>query len=176
MVKYIIYTVIIFFFSSCRDNSVEMLPSKIDFPDQESWGVKILLTKKGRLRAKIASGHLEKYNKKEFIILNQSVKVHFFDNVENPSSVITSESAEVDQVSNDMKAIGSVVAVSDSGITLYSETLTYNFKEERLFTKDSIKITTLEDDTLYGIGFESDSDLENWHILKPSGVTNRGVK
>ena len=56
-----------------------------------------------------------------------------FDNVENPSSVITSESAEVDQVSNDMKAVGSVVAVSDSGITLYSETLTYNFKEERLY-------------------------------------------
>ena len=95
------------------------MPSKIDFPDQESWGVKILLTKEGRLTAEISSGHLEKYNKKEFIILNQSVKVKFFDNMENLSSVITSESAEVDQISNDMKAIGSVVAVSDSGITLF---------------------------------------------------------
>ena len=176
MFKYIFYIFLTFFFSSCKDNDEELLPSKTDFPDQESWGVKILLTKEGRLRAKIESGHLEKYNKKEFIILNQYVKVNFFDNMENSSSVITSESAEVDQVSNDMKAIGNVVAVSDSGITLYSETLTYNFKEERLFTKDNIKITTLETDTLYGIGFESDSDLENWQILEPSGVTNRGVK
>ena len=96
--------------------------------------------------------------------------------MENLSSVITSESAEVDQISNDMKAIGSVVAVSDSGITLFSETLTYNSREERLFTKDKIKITTIETDTLYGIGFESDSDLKNWHILEPSGVTNRGIK
>lgn len=176
MVKYILYIFLIFFFSSCRDNGTELLPSKIDFPDQESWGVKILLTKEGRLTAEITSGHLEKYNKKEFIILNQSVKVKFFDNMENLSSVITSESAEVDQISNDMKAIGSVVAVSDSGITLFSETLTYNSREERLFTKDKIKITTLETDTLYGIGFESDSDLKNWHILEPSGVTNRGIK
>ena len=40
-------------------------------------------------------------------------------------------------------------------------------------TKDSVMITTLEKDTLYGIGFESDSDLENWKILNPSGVTER---
>jgi hypothetical protein len=37
-------------------------------------------------------------------------------------------------------------------------------------------ITTYDADTLYGVGFESDSDLKNWHILDPSGVTNRGVK
>jgi len=176
MSKYIFFIFLIFFFFSCRDSNTSLLPSKINFPDQESWGVTILLTKEGKLRAKIESGHLEKYNKKEFTILNQSVKVKFYDELENPSSVITSKSAEVDQASNNMKAIGNVVAVSDSGITLYSETLTYNSKKERLSTKDNIKITTLEADTLYGIGFESDSDLKNWHILEPSGVTNRGIK
>jgi hypothetical protein len=43
-------------------------------------------------------------------------------------------------------------------------------------TKDSVMITTIEKDTLYGVGFESDSDLQNWKILKPSGVTNRVKK
>lgn len=175
MLKNIVFIFTVFFFS-CKENVVELLPSKIDFPDQESWGVKILLTKEGRLRAEVTSGHLEKYNDKQFIILNELVKVNFYDDDESSSSVITSESAEVDQISNDMKAIGSVVAVSDSGITLFSETLTYNSKEERLFTQDSIKITTLEFDTLYGIGFESDLGLKNWYILKPSGVTDRGFK
>jgi len=33
-----------------------------------------------------------------------------------------------------------------------------------------------ESDTLTGIGFESDSDLKNWIIEKPSGVTNREFK
>ena len=44
-------------------------------------------------------------------------------------------------------------------------------KDEKLFTKDSIMITTLDKDTLFGKGFESDADLENWRIINPSGVT-----
>ena len=42
-----------------------------------------------------------------------------------------------------------------------------------LKTEEKIMITTLDEDTLYGIGFESDSDLKNWKILSPSGVTSR---
>ena len=128
------------------------------------------------MRAKVRSGHLEKYNEKEFVLLDSNVTVDFFDDKEQHTSVLTSKKAEVDQASNDMKAIGNVVAVSDSGITLYSETLTWNSKDEKLHTKDNIMITTLEEDTLYGVGFESDSDMKNWKILSPSGVTGREMK
>ena len=167
---------ILFVLFSCNRDSIEILPSRLDLPDQESWGVTILLTNEGKMRAKIASGHLEKHNEKEFIMLDELVKVDFYDNAEKHTSVITSNIAEVNQASNDMKAIGNVIAVSDSGITLYSNSLTYNSKKEELHTKEKIMITTLENDTLYGTGFESDSDLKNWRILKPSGVTNRGLE
>ena len=145
-------------------------------PDQESWGVIIILTDEGTIRAKVRSGHLEKYNEKEFVMLDSSVTVDFFDRKEQHTSVLTSEKAEINQASNDMEAMGNVVAVSDSGITLYSESLTWNSGEEKLHTKDNIMITTLETDTLYGVGFESDSDLKNWKILSPSGVTGREFK
>ena len=144
-------------------------------PDQESWVVNIILTDQGIIRAKVRSGHLEKYNEKEFIMLDSSVIVDFYDDKEQHTSVLNSNKAEVDQKSNDMKAIGNVVAISDSGITLFSETLIWDSKEERLHTKDKIMITTLESDTLYGVGFESDSDLKNWKIINPSGVTGRDL-
>ena len=32
-------------------------------------------------------------------------------------------------------------------------------------------ITTLDKDTLFGTGFESNSNLKNWKILNPSGVS-----
>jgi len=152
------------------------MSSREGLPDQESWGVTIILTNEGLMRAKVRSGHLEKYNEKEFVLLDSNVTVDFFDDKEQHTSVLTSKKAEVDQASNDMKAIGNVVAVSDSGITLYSETLTWNSKDEKLHTKDNIMITTLEEDTLYGVGFESDSDMKNWKILSPSGVTGREMK
>lgn len=159
--------------SSCVRETLQDMPSREGLPDQESWGVTIILTDEGMMRAKVKSGHLEKYNEKEFVMLDSSVMVDFFDDKEQHTSVLTSEKAEVDQSSNDMKAIGNVVAVSDSGITLYTETLTWNSKEEKLRTKDNIMITTQEADTLYGVGFVSDSDLNNWRIMSPSGVTGR---
>ena len=167
------FIVMMVLLSSCTKQSIEELPSKEGMPDQESWGVNIILTDQGIIRAKVRSGHLEKYNEKEFIMLDSSVTVDFFDPNEEHTSVLTSNMAEVDQSSNDMRAIGSVVAVSDSGISLHSETLTWESNDEKLRTKDQIMITTLEGDTLYGIGFESDSDLKNWKIIHPSGVTGR---
>ncbi|MFL2983608.1 MAG: LPS export ABC transporter periplasmic protein LptC [Candidatus Neomarinimicrobiota bacterium] len=168
--------VIVLLFSCTNQQSNEDLISREGLPDQESWGVNIILTDQGTMRAKVQSGHLEKYNEKEFIFLNNNVIVDFFDVNENHTSILTSFQAEVDQKSNDMKAIGDVVVVSDSGITLYSETLIWESRDEKLRTKDKIIITTLENDTLYGVGFESDSDLKNWKIINPSGVTGREFK
>ena len=162
--------------SSCAREPISEMPSRDGMPDQESWGVTIVLTSEGLIRANVRSGHLEKYNAKEFVLLDSSVMVDFFNEKEQHTSVLTSNTAEVDQASNDMKAMGNVVAVSDSGITLYSETLTWNSKDEKLHTKDNIMITTLEKDTLYGVGFESDSDMKNWKILSPSGVTSRELE
>ena len=148
------YWIIFFIILSiaCSDKSNQTQLSKgADYPDQESWCVTIILTDSSIERARVLSGHLEKYNQKQYIILDEMVRVDFFDKKQNHVAVLNSEKAEVDQNSNNMKAIGDVIAVSDSGITLYT-------------------------DTLYGIGFESDSDLQNWKIIKPSGVTSRGTK
>ena len=170
-----IYIVVLILIISCSKQSTENLPSREGLPDQESWSVNIILTDQGLIRAKIRAGHLEKYNEREFILLDSNVTVDFFDKDEQHTSILKSNKAEVNQSSNDMKAVGNVVAVSDSGISLFSETLFWDSKNEKLRTKDEIMITTLDQDTLYGIGFESDSDLENWKIINPSGVTGRDL-
>ena len=60
--------------------------------------------------------------------------------------------------------------VSDSGVTLFTDTLSWDNVREKIFTDDSVKFITESQDTLYGIGFESDVELNNWKILKPTGV------
>ena len=163
--------------ASCSDRPDDIhLAKGIDYPDQESWGVTIILTDSSIERARIQSGHLEKYNQEQHIMLDESVKVDFFDKKQVHVAVLNSVKAEVDQNTNNMKAMGDVIAVSDSGITLYTDTLFWNAKKEQMSTVDSVMITTLDKDTLYGVGFESDSDLQNWTILKPSGVTDRGTQ
>ena len=157
--------------TSCYREPLQSVPSRDGMPDQESWGVNIILTDQGIIRAKVSSGHLEKYNEKEYIILDKNVVVDFFDLQENHTSTLFSDKSEINEKSNDMLAIGNVIAKSDSGITLFTERLQWIAEDEKLFTKDSIMITTLDKDTLFGKGFESNADLENWRILYPSGVT-----
>ena len=161
----------------CSDDGAPLINKRSkDHADQESWGVTIVLTNQGIERVRVRSGHLEKYNKREFILLDENVIVDFYDKNEKHISKLTSLKAEVDQGSNDMRAIGNVVAVSDSGITLYTDTLIWDSKKEKMSTDDPIMLTTQKNDTLYGIGFESDSDLQNWKVIKPTGVTDRGMK
>ena len=170
MVPYIYFLSLFLSFSCVNSKKIE-LPSSEGFADQESWGVTIFMTHEGRMRAKVSSGHLEKHNEKEFIILDSIVVVDFFDSEENHTSTLYSDKSEINEKSNDMLAVGNVIAKSDSGITLFTEKLQWIAENEKLFTRDSIMITTLDRDTLYGIGFESNSDLENWRIINPSGVT-----
>ncbi|MBL7013605.1 MAG: LPS export ABC transporter periplasmic protein LptC [Candidatus Marinimicrobia bacterium] len=168
---------VLWLFVSCSAPiEIENSETRDGRPDQEGWNVTIYMTNEGSMTAKIHAGHLEKYQEKEFALLDSGVVIDFYDSDEKHISILSAQRAEVDEKSNDMIAMGNVIAISDSGMTLYTDTLTWNSKKEIMFTQDSIMLTTQYQDTLYGVGFESDSDLENWKILKPSGVTNRELK
>ena len=142
-------------------------------PDQESWGVTISMTDAGLQRAIVQAGHLEKFNDRLYILLDQKVEVDFFDLEEKHTSHLTSQLAEIDEKSDFMRAIQNVVVKSESGVTLYTDTLSWDHSLEMIYTDSPVIITTEEEDTLYGIGFESDVQMNHWKILHPSGVTNR---
>ena len=125
------------------------------------------------MRALVKSGHLEKFNDRQYILLDKDVDVDFFDDFEQHTTNLKSQIAEVDERTNFMTAIGDVIVVSDSGVTLYTDTLMWNSEKELIYTDDPIMLTTEKNDTLYGIGFESDVSMDHWKILQPSGVTER---
>ena len=120
--KYFIYFLFLLLFS-CGEKNNGDLPSSEGIPDQESWGVTIIMTHEGFMRAKVRSGHLKKYNETEHIILEKNVVVDFFDLQEKHTSTLISDKSEINEKSNDMLAIGNVIAKSDSGITLFTERL-----------------------------------------------------
>ena len=87
-------------------------------------------------------------------------------------SNLKSNKAIIFEKSDNLLAIGNVRVFSDSGITLYTDSLLWNNKSERIFSNDSVMLTTNFNDTLYGIGFESNADLTHWKIKKPWGVSS----
>ena len=164
--------VLIFQFA-CQSNELQRSgETRQGRPDAESWDAIITLTNKGAKRGVIRSGHLEKYNDKEFILLDQNVDADFFNEEEVFTTNLKSLVAEIDEEDDFLVAIGNVVVVTDSGVTLFTDTLSWDNQKEKVFTSDSVVFITEKKDTLYGIGFESDIELNNWKILQPTGVFN----
>ena len=164
--------VLIFQFA-CQSNELQRSgETRQGRPDAESWDAVITLTNKGAKRGVIRSGHLEKYNDNEFILLDQNVDADFFNEEEVFTTNLKSLVAEIDEEEDFLVAIGNVVVVTDSGVTLFTDTLSWDNQEEKVFTSDSVIFITEKKDTLYGIGFESDIELNNWKILQPTGVFN----
>ena len=167
----ILFPFLVIISCSSIENETNM-DSRKGLPDQESWDVEITLTNEGIMRALVKAGHLEKFNDRNYIFLNKNVDVDFFDEEETHTTNLESMIAEIDEKTNFMTAIDNVVVVSDSGATLYTDTLKWDSKEEIIYTASPIMLTTTKNDTLYGSGFESDVGLNHWKILYPSGVSN----
>ena len=164
---------ILIFQFACQSNELQKSgQTRQGRPDAESWDAVITLTNKGAKRGVIRSGHLEKYNDNEFILLDQNVDADFFNEEEVFTTNLKSLVAEIDEEEDFLVAIGSVVVVTDSGVTLFTDTLSWDNQKEKVFTSDSVIFITEKKDTLYGIGFESDIELNNWKILQPTGVFN----
>ena len=72
--KYVYWIIFIplVFTLGCSDDGAPLINKRTkDHADQESWGVTIVLTNQGIERVRVRSGHLEKYNKREFILLDE---------------------------------------------------------------------------------------------------------
>ena len=167
--KYIIF--LFLFVLGCEVDEVKKIgQSRQGMPDAESWDAKITLTNEGVKRAVIRAGHLEKYNEKKYIRLDDNVDADFFNENEVYTTNLKSKVAEIEEERDYLIAIGNVVVLSDSGVTLFTDTLSWDNVKEKVFTENKVVFITEQNDTLHGIGFESDVELNNWKILKPTGI------
>ena len=143
-------------------------------PDQEAWNSTVITSKMGYVTAKVKYGHMSRYSNKHLMKFDEGVKVFIYDKSGKLSSTVDSDRGLLNEKTELVKAIGHVVAHSDSGATLYSDHLTYDHKKNKLYTDAFVKVTT-KTDTLYGTGFESDENLNHWVIRKPRGISSRPV-
>lgn len=164
----------ILFMIACANNEENGIAiTRQGLPDHESWNATIILTREGKKRAVVKAGHIAKYNDKREVILDRSVDADFFSTDERHMSNLKSEKAWVYEATDNLLAMGNVVVVSDSGVTLFTDSLFWDHKAEQVTTNDTVMLTTQSRDTLHGIGFESNVDLTHWKIYKPWGVTER---
>jgi len=133
---------------------------------------KITISKGNVVSVRAVSERMEKGNTEEAMLIG-SVRADIFNELGEHVSLMTSDSAKVNEYSNSLEAFGNVKVESDSGLVLRTRRLVWDNQYKLITTEDSVMFTTQETDTLYGVGFTSDMDLSHWKILEPTGVTGR---
>jgi LPS export ABC transporter protein LptC len=142
-------------------------------PDQEGWNSTITVTSNGRVTALVKYHRMEKFSKKRRVFFKDSVAVDFYNQQGQHSSKLTAERGVLYEETNDVVALGNVVVVSDSGVTLRSDSLRWDSRRQKVLTEAFVTITRANGETLRGYGFESDPNLKHLSIKNASGVTPR---
>ncbi|MFQ5823636.1 MAG: LPS export ABC transporter periplasmic protein LptC [bacterium] len=144
-----------------------------ELPDQEGWQSTLTSTSKGNITAIIKYEHMEKYTRKKVVKFDQGVEIDFFDSKGSHTSIVHSEKAVLYENNNNVDLMGNVVVLSDSGLSLRTEKLLWDENTGKILSEEFVTVTTAENDTIYGTGFESDQALNNWIIKTPWGVTQK---
>lgn len=139
-----------------------------DVPAQESWNAVITFTDSGRVTAVVHAGHIAVYPQRKVTVLDEGIRIDFFDEHEQHTSVLTAERGSVDDATNDLAAYGNVVVVSDSGTTLKTQELFWNNSTQRVHTQAYVEIISPEE-MIQGHGMESDHSLLNYRIFSVTG-------
>lgn len=178
MKRFIILLLLILLLSGCSNeqkvNTTVAVPD--DYPDQESWNTFLVITREGKTIGNLKAGYVQKYSKKNITLLSDSISVDFYNDKGQHTSLLTAKGGKVFDSSQDMLAFGNVVVVSDSGVTLYGDTLRWDNKNQKIYSDIPVKLTTREHDTLYGDRFISDRHLNDYEIINPRGKSSKSIK
>ncbi len=173
--KYIIFSIIIWLFIyGCTREKVEptvnVQLTAEEIPDQESWNSTIFFTDSGRTRAILIAGHLKVFSKNRETLLDSNIRIDFYNNEEIHTTTLTAKRGRVDEKTNNLYAIDSVVAVNDSGIVITSDEMMWRNKERKIVSEKYVTIVS-QNEIIEGYGFESDQNLRNYIIYNITYIT-----
>lgn len=139
-------------------------------PTHQSVDVEVYFMDSNRVRAVLHAGEANVFENERKTFLRKGVKVEFMNSSGSSRvSVLTADSAEIDDRTKDMKAMGNVVVISDSSrTTLTTSLLLWEEQKRRIFGTEYVRIES-PSEIITGYGFESDQYLKNYKIFKVSG-------
>lgn len=173
MKSFLILPLVIFLFVSCSEEKVKPqvggMQDSSKMPDQESWDSKVLMTEDGILRAILFSDHITVYEDQNLKLLDK-VKIDFYNEQHEKTTTLTSKRGKVDEKTKNLYAIENVVAISDSGDTLWTEELMWDHKKQKITTDKFVTVASKKE-RIEGYGFESDQHLKNYVIFNITFIT-----
>ncbi len=165
-----IYLSTIFLFSSC-ENKFKPTLTDLNLEDntsQESWNSTVIFSDSGNVKAILNAGHISVYTLRGYTLIDSGAKVDFYKN-DKKVSTLSGKRGKIDDKTKDIEIYDSVVVINSEGSELRTQKLFWNNKTQRVSSDEFVRIKT-PNETIEGIGFESDQNLKNYKIYRVSGT------
>jgi LPS export ABC transporter protein LptC len=168
--KYI-FILFIFFFS-CEKNGSTQERNPYNFqenPDQVSINYSTTVSDLDKMKYKLWSGRLEFFSNTKQVLLKDSLRIIFFGDDESPASRVYANRGEWNQRNNNFFAKENVSLITEDGKTLFTDTLYYQHREQKLYSKTPVMFID-GNDTTWGDSFKSDVQLEELTIKNQRSI------
>jgi len=173
--KILLLVLSLLFLTSCSDQKVKpsINPSLSveELPAQESWDATVFFSDSGKTTAILKAGHLQVFYESKETILDQNIKVDFYNEEEVKTTTLTAKRGRVDDATRDLYAMDSVVVKNDS-TTIQTEELKWRNSDKKIVSDKFVTIISPKE-KIQGYGFESDQHLQNYVIYNITYVTKR---
>ncbi len=173
---YIIYSIIFIWIliSGCTKEKIEPTVNAAiiseEIPDQESWNSTIFFSDSGKIKAILYAGHLSVFSRLKETLMDGNIKIDFYNENDVKTTTLTSKRGRVDEKTNNLYALDSVVAINDSGIVIRTDEMMWRNKDQKIISEKYVTITS-PTEIIEGYGFESDQDLRNYVIYRVTYIT-----
>ena len=133
--------------------------------------VEILYTEHGAVKIRVEAPEMRYYQFEEepYNEFPEGIVATTFTDSLTVNSKLTAKYAIYYENKKLWKAQYDVVAQNATGEVLNTEQLFWDEENKRIYSHDMVKFTTA-DGTIFGEGFESDENFDNWVIKKTSGT------
>ncbi|MCX7880383.1 MAG: LPS export ABC transporter periplasmic protein LptC [Ignavibacteria bacterium] len=155
-----------------KDFQSSKLLEKIEtIPDQVANNIVVDFIDTSFVRARLWAKTAKVFHQRGETMLYDSIRLEFYSKpTGSRQSILTADSARIDDKTKNMYAFGRIVVVADSPKKiLRTSFLEWRNKTQRLYSNEYIEIIS-PDEEIRGYGFESDLNLSNYKIFNVSGV------
>ena len=119
---------------------------------------------------KVKTAYLERWGGSDSIFV-KPIFADIYDSLGNKAAFLRADSGNLNMRMTFVRAYGRVYALSPKGAAVRADSLLWLKRDDKIRTDGPVRVVGETGDVLQGIGFISDSKLENWNIRsKVTGI------
>lgn len=146
-------------------------PETGELPDQEVSDFEATETDQGKPQWKMYARSAATYRARNTVVA-RGLRIDFFDEKGARASTLTAREGEMNDLTHDMTARGSVVIQTTEGTRMTTDQIQFLNKIQRIRTESFVRVDR-RGDVLTGWGFESDPELKDFTFKRQVKATVR---